>query len=81
MKINGHEIKPFANLKGANLKGANLKGAILEGANLEYANLEGANLKDTILDKIPQDDKDTKIQELEDELKKYKDTLKALLDT
>ena len=54
MSINGYEIKPFANLKGANLryanlryanlKGANLIGAILEGADLRGANLDGTNL-------------------------------------
>ena len=79
MKINGHEIKPFANLWGANLEGANLKGAILEGANLNGANLEGVNVTGTILDE--KDDKDLKNRELKEELKKYKDTLKALLDT
>ena len=103
MKVNGHEIKPFANLEDAYLKDADLRGAKLEGADLKGANLEGANLKDanlkdadlyganledadvtgTILEKKeePQDDKDLKIQQLEEELKKYKDTLKALLDT
>jgi hypothetical protein len=47
------------------------------------AHLEGAYVKGTILEKKeePQDDKDIKIQQLEEELKKYKDTLKALLDT
>ena len=47
------------------------------------ANLWGANLTGTILEKkneVPQDDKDLKVKELEEELKKYKDTLKALLD-
>jgi hypothetical protein len=44
------------------------------------ANLKGANLTGTILEK-KEDDKDLKIKELEEELKKYKDTLKALLDT
>lgn len=112
MIINGHEIKPRADLKGANLKGANLVGADLSGADLEGANLwganlwganlGGANLKDanltsanlvganltganlwgadmtgTILEK-KEDDKDLKIKELEEELKKYKDTLKSL---
>jgi len=71
-----------ANLEGASLKGANLMGADLEGASLKGANLEGANVTGTILEKKeePQDDKDLKIQQLEEELKKYKDTLKALLD-
>jgi len=44
MKINGYEIKPWANLWGANLKGADLKGANLWGADLQDANLRGANL-------------------------------------
>jgi len=91
MKVNGYEIKPFANFKGANFKGADLQGADLRSAdlrsaNLKGANLEGANLTGTILEKkeVLQDDKDLKIKELEEELKKYKDTLKslkALLDT
>ena len=66
---NGYEIKPFSDLKGANLDGANLK---------------GANVKGTILEKKeePQDDTSLsqKVKELGEELKKYKDTLKALLD-
>ena len=72
----------FADLRFADLVGANLVGADLEGADLEGANLEGANVTGTILEKKeePQDDKDLKIQQLEEELKKYKDTLKALLD-
>ena len=91
MNINGYEIKPFANLKGAdlwgaNLRDANLKGANLEGANLEGANLVGANVTGTILEKkeVLQDDKDLKIKELEEENEKLKSTLKslkALLDT
>jgi uncharacterized protein YjbI with pentapeptide repeats len=92
MNINGYEIKShsnledaylgYANLEGANLEGANLEGADLEGASLKGANLMGANVTGTILEKKeePQDDKDLKIQQLEEELKKYKDTLKALLD-
>ena len=85
MNINGYEIKPGANLWGANLEGAdlwgaNLRNAYLEGANLEGADLEGADVTGTILEK-KEDDKDLKIKELEEELKKYKDTLKALLDT
>ena len=79
MNVNGYEIKPFANLVGANLWDANLWDANLEGANLWDANLEGANVTGTILEK-KEDDKDLKIKELEEELKKYKDTLKALLD-
>lgn len=72
MEVNGYEIKPFANLAGADLKGAELMGA----------NLKGANVIGTILE--PQDNKDIKIKELEEENKKLKDTLKALkvlLDT
>ena len=81
MKVNGYEIKPGAKLECANLKGANLVGADLEGANLEGAKLEGADVTATILEKKeePQQDKDLKIKELEEELKKYKDTLKAIL--
>jgi hypothetical protein len=30
MMINGHKIKPFADLEGANLRDANLQGTILE---------------------------------------------------
>jgi uncharacterized protein YjbI with pentapeptide repeats len=60
--------------------GANLEGANLEGANLVGANLDDADVTGTILEK-KKDDKDLKIKELEEELKKYKDTLKALLDT
>ena len=80
-----------ADLKGADLKDADLKDADLDGAYLMYANLEGANLnnanvKKTILEEKeePQDDKDLKIQQLEEELKKYKEKfnqLKVLLDT
>ena len=75
MKINGYEIKPFADLVNANLMNANL-----DGANLRVANLDDADVTGTILEK-KKDDKDLKIKELEEELKKYKDTLKALLDT
>ena len=88
MKVNGYDIKPDANLKGANLEGANLKGADLRYANLRYANLEGAKVTGTILEKKeePQDTTSLsqKVKELEEELKKYKDKfnqLKALLDT
>ena len=81
MNINGYEIKPFANLKGADLWGANLR-----DANLKGANLVGANVTGTILEKkeVLQDDKDLKIKELEEENEKLKSTLKslkALLDT
>ena len=78
MKVNGYEIGPGAKLQGANLRGANLENAILWGADLR-----GANVSRTILEKKqePQDDKDLKIKELEEELKKYKDTLKELLDS
>ena len=87
MNINGYEIKPFADLRGANLEGANLVGvnlvnanlwgAYLVGANLRNANLDDADVTGTILEK-KEDDKDLKIKELEEELKKYKDTLKAI---
>ena len=54
MKVNGYEIRPGANLKGAKLTGANLAeadltGANLTGANLTRANLKGANLADANL--------------------------------
>ena len=62
MNINGYEIKPFADLVNADLRGANLDDADVTG---------------TILEK-KKDDKDLKIKELEEELKKYKDTLKAI---
>ena len=60
MIVNGYEIKPYANLRGANLEGADVTGTILEKKE------------------EPQDDKDLKIQQLEEENKKLKDTLKAL---
>jgi hypothetical protein len=44
MIIDGHEIKPYANLRGADLSGADLYGAYLTKANLSRANLSGANL-------------------------------------
>ena len=69
-----------ANLWYANLWYANLVNADLYGADLRGANLYGADVTGTILEK-KKDDKDLKIKELEEELKKYKDTLKALLDT
>ena len=43
-EVNGYEIEPRANLRGANLIGANLFYANIEGANLICANIEGANL-------------------------------------
>ena len=70
-----------ANLSYADLRFANLQGANLLGANLESAKLDGANVDATILE--VKDDKDLKIKELGEELKKYKDTLrgfKVLLD-
>jgi hypothetical protein len=42
--VNGHEIKPKADLYGANLRSADLRYADLRGANLYGANLYGANL-------------------------------------
>ena len=42
--INGHVIKPNANLTGADLTGADLAGEDLTGANLTGANLVGADL-------------------------------------
>ena len=44
MNINGYEIKPFADLRGASLRGADLRNANLEDANLVGANLTGADL-------------------------------------
>ena len=44
MEINGYEIKPHANLRGANLRYADLRDADLWGANLRYADLWGADL-------------------------------------
>ena len=44
VKVDGYEIGPKANLKGADLRGANLQGADLHGASLEGANLRGAGL-------------------------------------
>ena len=37
MIVNGYEIKPWADLRGADLSGANLRGANLIGANLRGA--------------------------------------------
>ena len=76
-----------ANLEGANLRsaylmGANLRSAYLMGANLMGANLEGADVTGTILEKKEDDTSlSQRVKELEEELKKYKDTLKALLET
>jgi len=39
MKVNGYDIKQFANLSGANLRGANLRGADLIRANLSGADI------------------------------------------
>jgi hypothetical protein len=55
MEINGHEIKPGADLRnadlrGADLRGANLRNANLMGANLRNADLTGANLENAILE-------------------------------
>lgn len=70
MKINGYEIKPGANL---------------QDADLEDADLEDANLTGTILEKKEETQDDTslsqKVKELEEENKKLKEALKALLDT
>lgn len=48
---------------------------VFKRMNAIAADLEGANVTNTILEKKeePQDDKDLKIKELEEELKKYKD--------
>ena len=74
----------YANLSGAYLRGANLEGANLRNANLYGANLEGANVKETILEGKEEPSQDTtslsqKVKELEEENKKLKDTLKAIL--
>lgn len=47
--VDGYEIGPNADLRGANLKGADLKGANLMRANLVNAILEGADLRDAII--------------------------------
>jgi uncharacterized protein YjbI with pentapeptide repeats len=44
MIIDGYEIKPFADLRGADLYKANLLGAKLIQADLYKANLRGADL-------------------------------------
>ena len=84
MKVNGYEIKPSANLSGANLSGADLSDAKLEGTNLRGAKLGGANVTGTILEGKEEPSQDTtslsqKVKELEEENKKLKDTLKAIL--
>ena len=60
--VNGYEIKPDANLRGANLRGANLRGANLRGADLTGADLWdadlwGATLPDTVynINSLPAD--------------------------
>ena len=45
MKINGYDIKPYANLRNADLGGADLKGADLRFADLRFADLRFADLK------------------------------------
>ena len=47
--VNGYEIKPDANLRGAYLRGADLGFAYLMYANLVDANLRFANLRDANL--------------------------------
>ena len=84
MKVNGYEIKPSADLYGANLSGADLSDAKLEGTNLRGAKLGGANVTGTILEGKEEPSQDTtslsqKVKELEEENKKLKDTLKAIL--
>ena len=49
MNVNGYEIKPFADLRGADLRGANLYGAYLQDANLYGAYLQDANLRGAYL--------------------------------
>jgi hypothetical protein len=49
MKVNGCEIKDFANLRDANLRDANLCGADLYGANLRDANLSRTDLREADL--------------------------------
>ena len=44
MIVNGYEIKPWADLRGADLSGADLRGADLSGADLRWANLSEADL-------------------------------------
>ena len=42
--VNGYQIQPYANLRGANLYSADLRGANLYSANLCGADLSGATL-------------------------------------
>ena len=71
-----------ANLEYANLWCADLKNADLVGANLKNADLDGAIVTGTILEKKEEPQESTslsqKVKELEEELKKYKDTIEAL---
>ena len=50
MVVNGYEIKPGADLRGADLEKADLEGADLRKANLRGANLYRANLQDANLE-------------------------------
>lgn len=47
--VNGYEIKPKANLKGANLDGADIQGADLRGITLGDAYIWNANVDGAIL--------------------------------
>ena len=49
MIVNGYEIRPKADLRGADLRKANLRGADLRNANLQGADLQDANLQDAYL--------------------------------
>ena len=49
MIVNGYEIKPMSDLRGANLRESDLQGANLQGANLRDADLRGARLQDANL--------------------------------
>lgn len=44
MKVDGYDIRPGANLRGADLSGTNLRDALMNGAELS-----GANLRDALL--------------------------------
>ena len=82
-KLEGANLRN-AYLRNAYLSGANLSGADLRYANLDGAKLEGANVKETILEGKEEPSQDTtslsqKVKELEEENKKLKDTLKAIL--
>lgn len=58
MKVNGYEIKAYADLYGANLQGANLQGADLRGADLDFSCLPlhcgsfNATVDDNILEQL-----------------------------